>query len=68
MIGFYLPRYLQEPGLIAETFGELARLVLDGRIKVARGEAFALQDAAEMHRRIEARQTTGKVVLLPWAQ
>lgn len=39
--------------------------VLSGAIKVDIGQTFALDDVAEAHRALEARQTTGSVVLLP---
>lgn len=37
----------------------------DGKLDVRIGERFALADAADAHRAIEGRATTGKVVLLP---
>lgn len=39
--------------------------VLSGAIKVDIGQTFALDDVAQAHRALEARQTTGSVVLLP---
>ncbi len=39
--------------------------VLTGAITVKIGRSFALADAAEAHRALEARETTGSVVLLP---
>jgi NADPH2:quinone reductase len=39
--------------------------VLSGTIKVKIGRSFALADAADAHRALEARETTGSVVLLP---
>lgn len=39
--------------------------VLSGAIKVDIGQTFALDDVAEAHSALEARQTTGSVVLLP---
>lgn len=39
--------------------------VLSGAIQVDIGQTFALDDVAEAHRALEARQTTGSVVLLP---
>jgi NADPH:quinone reductase len=40
-------------------------LALTGGLNVLPGEAFPLNRAAEAHRALESRQTTGKVVLLP---
>lgn len=45
----------------ADVFGWIA----DGRLDVRVGARFALADAAEAHRAIESRSTTGKVLLLP---
>ena len=46
---------------------ELQDLVLAGRLRVTLGQTFALADAAEAHRRLEQRQTQGKLILLPAA-
>jgi NADPH2:quinone reductase len=46
---------------------ELQELVLAGRLRVTVGQAFPLADAAEAHRRLEQRQTHGKLILLPAA-
>ncbi len=39
--------------------------VLSGDIKVEIGRTYALAEAAEAHRALEGRETTGSVVLLP---
>ena len=44
---------------------ELFGLVLDGKIRSAPSRTFALPDAAEAHRALESRQTTGATVLIP---
>ncbi len=44
---------------------ELFEVVLSGKVKVEIGARFALADTAEAHRALEARQTTGSVILLP---
>ena len=46
-----------------EALGTVIGLMAQGQIKVATTKAFALKDAAEAHRQLEARQTTGKIVL-----
>ncbi len=43
--------------------GELFDLVRSGRLKVRVGARFALAEAAEAHRALEGRATTGKVLL-----
>ena len=40
-------------------------LMRDGRLKLHIGKTFALADAADAHRYLESRQSTGKLVLIP---
>jgi NADPH:quinone reductase len=44
---------------------ELFDHVLGGRIKIGPRQSYALKDAAQAHRDLEARKTTGSTVLLP---
>ncbi|MBM4219416.1 MAG: zinc-binding dehydrogenase [Gammaproteobacteria bacterium] len=44
---------------------ELFGVVGSGRVKVRIGREYALADAAEAHRDLEARRTTGSLLLLP---
>ena len=44
---------------------ELQRWVLEGKLRVTIGQTFPLAEAAEAHRRLEQRQTQGKLVLVP---
>ncbi|MBP8295133.1 MAG: quinone oxidoreductase [Burkholderiales bacterium] len=44
---------------------DLFKLVLAGKIKVEPSKIFALKDAAEAHRELESRRTTGSVILVP---
>jgi len=66
--------YVTRPTLISYTgvraelvaaAGELFDLVLAGRVKVGARQSYALKDAAQAHRDLEARKTTGSTVLLP---
>lgn len=43
----------------------LFRLMRDGKLKVTVGQRFALKDAAEAHRALEGRRTTGSTLLIP---
>ncbi|MCL4721565.1 MAG: quinone oxidoreductase [Gammaproteobacteria bacterium] len=45
--------------------GELFPLLVSGAVRVEIGQRYALRDAAEAHRDLEARRTTGATVLLP---
>ena len=38
-------------------------MVLSGKVKIEIGQSFPLRDAAEAHRSLEARETTGSTVL-----
>ena len=46
---------------------ELQRRVLEGKLSVTLGHHFPLAEAAEAHRRLEQRETRGKVILAPMA-
>lgn len=50
---------------LLEGTGKLFEAVLSGAIKVEIGRTFALDEAADAHRALEGRETTGSVVLLP---
>jgi NADPH2:quinone reductase len=43
----------------------LFALMRDGRLKVSVGQRFALKDAADAHRALEGRRTTGSTLLIP---
>jgi NADPH:quinone reductase len=53
-----------EPAVAA--LGDLIGLAASGQIKPQIGHVFPLAQAAEAHRLLEERQTTGKIVLKPW--
>ncbi len=45
--------------------GQVLGWVSEGKLKVRVGKRFALSEAAQAHRALEGRQTTGKVLLIP---
>ncbi|MFN3218022.1 MAG: zinc-binding alcohol dehydrogenase family protein [Acidimicrobiales bacterium] len=55
------------PGAAIEAMTALIGLVASGQVKVPVGTTLPLEEAAEAHRLIESRQSTGKVILRPWA-
>ncbi|MFB6269484.1 MAG: zinc-binding alcohol dehydrogenase family protein [Halobacterium sp.] len=64
--GFHLGRAMErDPERIYEAVPELSNLLQEGELEVVVGQAFDLADAAEAHRALENRETTGKVVLEP---
>jgi NADPH:quinone reductase len=63
--GFGLADWFGRPDLIQERLGEIIGHVLSGRLKLSIDHILPLAEAAEAHRILEARQTTGKIVLIP---
>ena len=45
--------------------GELFDMVVAGKVKIEVNQTYALKDAAQAHRDLEARKTTGSTILLP---
>ncbi|QXC50750.1 quinone oxidoreductase [Agrobacterium salinitolerans] len=66
VVGFYIGAYLANADLLMATIGELIGFVASGQVKIQVGTVLPLSQAAEAHRLLEGRQTTGKVVLQPW--
>ncbi len=66
--GFRIFGFAQNPAVIAEAMGELVGFVLAGKIKLPSGGVFPLARASDAHRLIEARKSTGKLVLQPWIE
>ena len=62
--GFALAPLLTPQSLKAD-LAELFDLAARGQLKVTIGGAYPLEQAAEAHRALEERRTTGKVVLVP---
>ena len=50
---------------LLETAAELFDVVAKGIVSIRIGQRFALSEAAEAHRALEARRTTGSTVLIP---
>ncbi len=60
-----LMAYVSRPADLAANASELLSMVESGAIKIQVNQTYALRDAAEAHRDLEARKTTGSTVLLP---
>ncbi|UPG92735.1 quinone oxidoreductase family protein [Luteibacter aegosomatissinici] len=66
VIGFYIAGYFKlRPDLI-NALHEIIGHVRDGRLSINIGGRFPLSRAADAHRFVEGRQSSGKVVLEPW--
>jgi NADPH2:quinone reductase len=64
--GFYLGRLIgRNPELVARAAKDVLRLWEGGAVRPVVGAELPLEQAAEAHRLIETRQSTGKVVLIP---
>jgi len=57
--------FIRDRASLESAARELTSLVEQGRIKIAVNQTYALRDAAQAHRDLEARRTTGSTVLIP---
>jgi NADPH2:quinone reductase len=64
VVGFWLTAWLSRPDRIAAAIIELMQYLGSGSLQIIVGQTFPLAEAAEAHRAIAERRTTGKVVLL----
>jgi NADPH2:quinone reductase len=60
-----LAAYIVERAELEQRATELLGWIKDGKVKIRIGATFPLAQAAEAHRALEGRKTTGKVLLLP---
>jgi len=64
--GFMLPTVTRNfPDKTRESAERCFTLMREGRLKLYIGKTFPLAEAAEAHRYIESRQSTGKLILMP---
>jgi NADPH2:quinone reductase len=57
--------YIAEPGVLQDAGARMFAMIVDGTLKIEIGRRFALADAAEAHRALEERKTTGSTILIP---
>ncbi|MBV9603845.1 MAG: quinone oxidoreductase [Solirubrobacterales bacterium] len=60
-----LQTYTRTPELLRERAGALFELIADGRLNVRIGARYPLDQARQAHEDLEARKTTGKLLLVP---
>jgi NADPH:quinone reductase len=60
-----LLHFIATPTDLARRGGDVLRWVADGSLDIRIGGRYALADAARAHADLEARRTTGKLVLIP---
>lgn len=65
VIGFFLPQIMRKPELLQPSLVELLNYLGEGKLKLTIGGVFPLEDAADVHRLLQSRKTTGKLLLEP---
>ena len=65
MVGFWLMHCFGRPGMVAEPLEELFGLVESGELRVVEGEVYGLSEARRAHEEMQARRTSGKLLLDP---
>lgn len=55
--------YIADPAELQASAAELVEVVGSGQVKIEIHQRFALAEAAEAHRALEARRTTGSTIL-----
>ncbi|MGA2924861.1 MAG: zinc-binding dehydrogenase, partial [Solirubrobacteraceae bacterium] len=60
-----LQTYTRTPALLRERAGAVLELLADGRLDVRVGARYPLAQARQAHEDLEARATTGKLLLIP---
>jgi len=65
VVGYYVTTAMDRPELMRPTYDRIYSALSAGRLRVIVGETAPLSQAADVHRRLRGRQTTGKLVLLP---
>ena len=55
--------YIATRAELEQSAGELFDVVASGKVKIEVKQRFALKDAAEAHRALEGRKTTGSTIL-----
>jgi NADPH2:quinone reductase len=65
VVGFWLTHCFGRAGMVAEPLEELFGLVASGDLRVVEGEVYGLSEARRAHEEMQARRTSGKLLLDP---
>jgi NADPH:quinone reductase len=65
VIGFFLPQIMRKPELLQPSLVELLTYLGEGKLMLTIGGVFPLEEAANVHRLLQSRKTTGKLILEP---
>ena len=67
VVGFWLVQIMSRPDLFVPSLQEMLGWISSGNLKLIVGGSYPLHEAAEAHRALEGRETTGKIILNPSA-
>jgi NADPH2:quinone reductase len=65
--GFWLMHCLGRPDMVDEALADLFARAARGELRVVVGATYPLEDAAQAHRDLQSRRTSGKLLLDPTA-
>jgi len=65
VIGFWLVHIVQRPALLAAAVTDLLGMLERGELRAVIGESYSLETAADAHRALLDRSSTGKLILVP---
>jgi NADPH2:quinone reductase len=65
VVGFWLMHCLRDPAMVAGPLEDLFRRAAHDELRVVRGEEYGLSEARRAHEDLQARRTTGKLLLDP---
>jgi len=65
VVGFWLVHLFGKPDLLRQGIGELLGAVATGELEVVVGDVYPLSEASRAHEDIQARRTSGKLLLDP---
>lgn len=63
VIGFFLPQIMRKRELLLRSIRELFDYLEEGKLQLIIGDTYPLEEAAKVHELMQARKTTGKIVL-----
>lgn len=65
VIGFWLVHVVQRPAMLAAAVTDLLGMLDRGELRAVIGESYSLDTAADAHRALLDRSSTGKLILVP---
>jgi NADPH:quinone reductase len=65
VVGFWLMHCFKHPEMVGPPLADLMQRVASGTLRVVEGEEYAMSEVRRMHEDLQARRTSGKLVLDP---